>query len=365
MSTGDPLLDAIVADPDDDAPRLVWADREGGERGELVILQCRLARRDLAPDERRRLVARERMLLTMNRVRWSRPHGLGEHVVPDFARGFVERASVRADVLMNDAAGLRARMPLLRTIELLPVALDGAPNEEAARAGAARRLAAAFGSFAPGALREIAGVASWEHGWGDDFAAMIADVPTLRGLRAVEVGHRATAAAVTSLAQLPSLERVALPGHRLGRDVMSSLLQRLPTVHRVAIGFGQPRLHDETLASFLAQPGARRLSELVIDDPLDEPDVAAVFAAPSLVNLRRLALRCVGPITGVDLALEALEELVLDADVDDAAFAHVARATFAPHLRRLSLPRARLTAASAPLWRSFPRLETPPEDVHG
>ena len=41
MTTGDPLLDAILANPDDDAPRLVWADREGGERGELVSSNAR------------------------------------------------------------------------------------------------------------------------------------------------------------------------------------------------------------------------------------------------------------------------------------------------------------------------------------
>ena len=39
----DALIAAILAHPDDDAPRLVWADREGGERGELVVVQCALA----------------------------------------------------------------------------------------------------------------------------------------------------------------------------------------------------------------------------------------------------------------------------------------------------------------------------------
>ena len=38
------LLEECAARPDDDAPRLAWADLVGGERGELVVLQCDLAR---------------------------------------------------------------------------------------------------------------------------------------------------------------------------------------------------------------------------------------------------------------------------------------------------------------------------------
>ncbi|MFO0740345.1 MAG: TIGR02996 domain-containing protein [Labilithrix sp.] len=60
----DALIAAILAHPDDDAPRLVWADREGGERGELVVVQCALAAEPPLPRaERDRLRARERELL--------------------------------------------------------------------------------------------------------------------------------------------------------------------------------------------------------------------------------------------------------------------------------------------------------------
>ncbi len=49
------MLAQCVADPDDDEPRLVWADAVGGERGELVVLQCDLARTwvtgELAPGD--------------------------------------------------------------------------------------------------------------------------------------------------------------------------------------------------------------------------------------------------------------------------------------------------------------------------
>jgi hypothetical protein len=48
MSVEDDLLEACRLAPDDDAPCLVWADAVGGERGELIVIQCDLAGRALA-----------------------------------------------------------------------------------------------------------------------------------------------------------------------------------------------------------------------------------------------------------------------------------------------------------------------------
>ncbi|MBA3499354.1 MAG: hypothetical protein H0T65_03220, partial [Deltaproteobacteria bacterium] len=47
------ILAECAANPDDDAPRLVWADLVGGERGELVVIQCDLARGGLTAAEAR------------------------------------------------------------------------------------------------------------------------------------------------------------------------------------------------------------------------------------------------------------------------------------------------------------------------
>jgi hypothetical protein len=72
MSRLDDLMAQCVAAPDSDAPRLVWADAVGGERGELVVLQCRLASGVVSDrDEWRALRARERELLAANSAEWS------------------------------------------------------------------------------------------------------------------------------------------------------------------------------------------------------------------------------------------------------------------------------------------------------
>jgi hypothetical protein len=115
MSMLDALIAQIQAAPNDDAPRLAWANAVGGERGELVIVQCRLASGAVTDrDEWRRLRARERELIYAQGVAWS---GLkGEYPSACvFRRGFVESASIvcsydsRLDRILE-------RLPLARSV---------------------------------------------------------------------------------------------------------------------------------------------------------------------------------------------------------------------------------------------------------
>src|SRR5439155_5420030 len=97
------LVDAIVAAPDDDAPRMVYADwlqQRGDPRGELIQLQCQLA---AVPDDERRRAIRiaENKLLAAHEATWTRP--LHDALPPPppatdyvftFARGFVDEAKL-------------------------------------------------------------------------------------------------------------------------------------------------------------------------------------------------------------------------------------------------------------------------------
>ena len=60
------LMASIQAAPDDDGARLVYADllsAQSDPRGELIQLQCRLARDELTGAERTRMRTRENALL--------------------------------------------------------------------------------------------------------------------------------------------------------------------------------------------------------------------------------------------------------------------------------------------------------------
>jgi uncharacterized protein (TIGR02996 family) len=111
------LLQEIVANPDDDAARLVWADAVGGERGELVVIQCELARGGLSRDAAIARRKREAELLEHNAAVWTRElDGLAKS--PRFQRGFVESAAVQAAVFADKGDALFAAAPLLRDIEV-------------------------------------------------------------------------------------------------------------------------------------------------------------------------------------------------------------------------------------------------------
>src|SRR5262249_1602998 len=100
--------------PDDDTPRLVYADyldERGDLRGEFIRTQIALAR--LPDDDPRRpeLEARERGLLGEHGEEWARP--LRPWVTGwTFCRGFIEMVTVAPDAYLEHIANLRLHAPL-------------------------------------------------------------------------------------------------------------------------------------------------------------------------------------------------------------------------------------------------------------
>jgi uncharacterized protein (TIGR02996 family) len=124
MSDGDALLAAILAEPDADLPRLVfadWLDEYGGAadraRAEFIRAQVELAG---GPADARRveLLARERTLLSTHGEAWLEP--LRERGGPlpktvahaEFRRGFVERVWMPATWFVARAEVLFASVPV-------------------------------------------------------------------------------------------------------------------------------------------------------------------------------------------------------------------------------------------------------------
>jgi len=116
------FLQRIRAFPDDDVPRLIyadWLDEQNDARGEFIRIQIALSRLPL--DDRRRspLVAEEQRLLARHEAEWKAPfHGLAS--VPDFRRGFVEEVKIAARQYLAHADELFGGGPI-RHIHLLDV----------------------------------------------------------------------------------------------------------------------------------------------------------------------------------------------------------------------------------------------------
>ena len=303
----DSLLAAIAAAPDDDAPRLVWADREGGERGELVVLQCLLARRAGPRADRVRMAQRVRELLP----RFQRKREI-------MVRGFVE--GIELATIASLGPGLFARHPLLRMVELDPV-IDDAALSEGGTPGqiwdhAAGRLAAALARLPPDRIRRFAATPelAWyrwasfddrrDHPFGDELCRVLAEAPSLAGVTELRIiGGDLTFAAIPHLARLPALTSLQGGMHMTGTDCVA-LLRALPRLRTFAPCNGSPRLNGAELATLLAAPETRRLAGLDLwSQELTDGDLERIAATP-FAALERLG---VGNATNVRQAgLDAL-----------------------------------------------------------
>src|SRR5579871_5981795 len=113
----DPFLSAILAAPDDDLPRLIYADwldeRGDADRAEFIRTQIELARLPAALRRRSPLAARERELLAGHEADWLGP--LSEIVTTAvFRRGFVDELIVMAEAFLRHADLLFASYPICK-----------------------------------------------------------------------------------------------------------------------------------------------------------------------------------------------------------------------------------------------------------
>src|SRR5262245_56449896 len=123
MASEQSFLEAISADPDDDAVRLIFADwleeqgdRARNARGEFIRVQLELER--LPDDDPRRpdLIRRERALLAHHRAVWL--GALAQRLERcDFVRGLPERICCDAAVFLEEAEAL-FRLGPVRCLQL-------------------------------------------------------------------------------------------------------------------------------------------------------------------------------------------------------------------------------------------------------
>ena len=116
MTEADDFLNAILDAPDDDAPRLLFADwleeRGDPDRAEFIRVQIALARQPAA-DGAAALRARQHVLQARHDAEWSGPVG-GVAFAWDYGRGFIEAVEARAEAFLDGADELFRRAPVRR-----------------------------------------------------------------------------------------------------------------------------------------------------------------------------------------------------------------------------------------------------------
>ena len=243
------LLQAIRERPDDDGPRLVladWLSERGDPRGELIVLQCRLARMDRNDDERRWIEARTRELLAAHEDEW-RGRVLALPTVSSgyLERGFVRRVVMAESVFAKRAAELFAEAPLL---------------EEAY-------------------LRA------------DRITTELPVPPELARLRALRIDSTSYALAVLRSPHAKSLERLAFGGQAAGPELVE-LVERAGFGRLTALDLANARIGETGLARLVKWPGLAKLERLDLSSCDLRPGSAlnALCSAPSIRGLRWLAL---------------------------------------------------------------------------
>jgi uncharacterized protein (TIGR02996 family) len=131
MTHADAFLQDILAHPDDDTPRLIFADwlEEQGDAGnivraEFIRVQCALAAAQLPEQQRAGLVRREQQLLGERAEEWARPI---RRLVRfwNFHRGFIDEATMLAHTFLKHAGRLFRSAP----IQHLRLSLYRVPRE--------------------------------------------------------------------------------------------------------------------------------------------------------------------------------------------------------------------------------------------
>jgi uncharacterized protein (TIGR02996 family) len=116
MTDGSAILRAILDNPDDDAPRLIyadWLDENGdADRAAFIRAQIKLARLPQDDPDRDRVVQTERTLWKANRDAWKAWVPKWAHV-DRFHRGFLEEVRCDAEDFIAHSDEIRSRTPLI------------------------------------------------------------------------------------------------------------------------------------------------------------------------------------------------------------------------------------------------------------
>lgn len=265
MPDHDAFLAAIVRRPDDDVPRLIFADyldeRGEPERAEFIRLQCAAARGEPASNGR---IAE---LRDRFQDEWLAPLGRGVYYV-EFRRGFPEHIVMSAREFVRDRLMIREQTPL-RSVALL-----GA-GRVMARLLAENHLTGLTSLHLTGGMLGDAGV------------ERLAECPHLAGLTTLRLGHNEIGDDGTAaLAQSPHLAglRMLVLSHNAIGDAGAWELARSPILGRLQVlDVSENEISETSVRMMQNSPWLDQLVELHADDQRATRGwrVPALFAAKS------------------------------------------------------------------------------------
>ncbi len=310
MSDADGLLQEILEHPDDDAPRLVyadWFDEHGDpDRAKFIRLQIETARLRQEKAFRPGLHEGGRQLLDRHRAEWLREVPAALRKEAAFERGFVGWLHCSALEFLRGAERLFRRAPV-QSVRLKYA--TGRLAELAAcpylarlswinfsAAGTRIDGAGASAFFASPYLGGLAELDFNVNEIGPQGAAALAACRHLAGLRHLHLTHNgigdAGAAALAASPHLSNLETLSLYNNDIG-DVGATALANSPHLNRLDfLGLISNQVGPAGAEALAAATGLPALTRLRLSyNPVGDGGAQALLASPRLGRLRELDLR--------------------------------------------------------------------------
>ncbi len=252
MSRDDAFLEAIRENPDDDVPRLIYADwleEQGDPRGEFVRVECALASMPVKDGRRPALRARRQQLLAAHRDAWLGPlRPLAYHW--EFRRGFPEEVTADALHFVEHAGRIFAAAPV-RLARLL------------------------HGGMAVGALagcrflRRLHALHLTDNGLGNGGLRALLASPHLAGLRCLRLGNNELgdegAVLLAGAVGLAGLTSLNLSRNAIGDEGAAALAGSRHLGNLTALDLGNNRVHDAGARALAA--GLPVLATLDLSNP--------------------------------------------------------------------------------------------------
>ena len=290
MSDEAALLHAIYANPDDDTPRLVYADwldeHDQPERAEFIRVECEEARTDHSSPAYLPLLQRASDLFERYRRRWFKPlvgGDLVDHVLT--SRGFVDTVVLSPDDFADHADTITTCAPLLRELHI--------------NTGGDWR---AF--FAEPLLSRIRALTFADEVFELDAAEELAECEYVSELVELELNNQPlgyAGIAAVAAAQLTALKKLAVATSTIGDDGAEELFAGKAFGNLRELDMCENMLTGEACHALAAATSFGRLERLILcDNDITGDGIAALADAPHLRNLQILNLYAnpIGPEGG-------------------------------------------------------------------
>lgn len=348
------FLEAILASPADDAPRLVyadWLDEHGqSDRAEFIRVQCEIARLPAWDERRARLELRERVLVERHGHRWKAELPIFQGVIwREFRRGFVAHAQFDSFTTLKETAACWAATPVEAALVRWPRFSEKA--EDTAPIPALRELTVT------GTVVDMEDV------------GRLAASPLLATVRTLDVRHASLGPEgfrrLVASPHLKYLTALRAPFNSIGTGGVRTLkeIKTLPALAEIDLSetgsygrYGEDPIVDvEGMEELASWPGLARVHTLTLsgNDP-GRPGLRALLQSRHTTALNRLIFR--GNALDGQAMLEfpaarpglALDELDLGGNLlGPVGAGHLAKADCLRGLKVLTVDECELDAAAA------------------